>query len=144
MASEMRKALITGGAGFIGSHIAQALVAKGCRVTILDNLASGHIENLKGVMDRITFVQGDIQDEPILAQATKDCDVVFHQAAVVSVTKTVVDPIASTAINDLGTLKVLDAARLNNVRRVVLASSSAVYGDNPELPQGRIHGRPST
>lgn len=135
MEGEMKKALITGGAGFIGSHIAEALVSKGCRVTILDNLASGHIENLEGVMDDITFIQGDIQDEKTLAQATKDCDVVFHQAAVVSVTKTVADPIASTTVNDLGTLKVLDAACLNNVRRVVLASSSAVYGDNPELPK---------
>ena len=135
MANAINKALITGGAGFIGSHIAEALVQRGCAVTILDNLASGHLDNLDPVKDIITFIRGDIQDENTLADAVKGCDVVFHQAAVVSVTKTVAEPVSSTAVNDLGTLKVLEAARRNNVKRVVLASSSAVYGDDPQLPK---------
>jgi len=135
MANVIEKALITGGAGFIGSHIAEALVQQGCDVTVLDNLTSGHLENLDAVRDAITFVQGDIQDEKTLAEVAQKCDTVFHQAAIVSVTKTVAEPVSSTAVNDLGTLKVLEAARRNNVKRVVLASSSAVYGDDPQLPK---------
>jgi len=135
MAVEIKKALITGGAGFIGSHIAEALVTSGCQVTILDNLASGHLENIAAFSNRITFIKGDIRDDTILMQACNACDVIFHQAAIVSVTKTVDEPVSSAEVNDLGTLKVLDAARRSNVRRVVLASSSAVYGDDPQLPK---------
>jgi nucleoside-diphosphate-sugar epimerase len=135
MANSVKKALITGGAGFIGSHIAEALVQQGCSVTVLDNLTSGHMENLENIKDDITFVRGDIQDERTLGEVAKGCDTVFHQAAVVSVTKTVEEPVSSTAVNDMGTLKVLEAARRNNVKRVILASSSAVYGDDPQLPK---------
>jgi nucleoside-diphosphate-sugar epimerase len=135
MANAFQKALITGGAGFIGSHIAEELVHQGCQVTVLDNLASGRLNNLGAFKAGVNFVQGDIQDEPVLAQVVRGCDVVFHQAAVVSVTKTVSEPVPSTAVNDLGTLKVLEAARHNGVKRVVLASSSAVYGDDPQLPK---------
>lgn len=135
MASEMKNVLITGGAGFIGSHIAEALVARGCHVTVIDNLVSGNLKNIEGLKPKITFVEGDIRNEERLARAIKGCDIVFHQAAVVSVTKTVAQPVHSTEVNDLGTLKVLDAARKNNVKRVVLASSSAVYGDDPQLPK---------
>ncbi len=135
MSYTFKKALVTGGAGFIGSHLAQALVEKGCAVTVLDNLSTGQIENLSGFRDKLTFIEGDISDEAILMRALEGCDVVFHQAAVVSVTQTVRNPVSSTMVNDLGTLKVLDAARLKKVRRVVLASSSAVYGDDPQLPK---------
>lgn len=135
MANVFQKVLITGGAGFIGSHIAEELVHQGCRVTVLDNLSSGHLENLDPVKSSVDFFQGDIQDEQILADVVPGCDVVFHQAAVVSVTKTVTDPVQSTSVNDLGTLKVLEAARRSGVQRVVLASSSAVYGDDPQLPK---------
>jgi UDP-glucose 4-epimerase len=135
MAIDFQKALITGGAGFIGSHIAEELVRQECAVTVLDNLSSGHLENLETIEPGVDFVRGDIQDEQILADVISGCDVVFHQAAVVSVTKTVTDPVQSTAVNDLGTLKVLEAARRNGVKRVVLASSSAVYGDDPQLPK---------
>ena len=135
MVEDFKKALITGGAGFIGSHIAEELVHRGIQVTVLDNLSSGHPENLAEIKNNLTFVQGDIQDEKVLAHVTKGIDVVFHQAAVVSVTRTVAEPVSSGAINDLGTLKVLEAARGNRVRRVVLASSSAVYGDDPQLPK---------
>ena len=135
MATEIKKALITGGAGFIGSHIAEALADRGCAITVLDNLSSGHMRNLETVESAVDFVRGDIQDEQKLADVISGCDVVFHQAAVVSVTKTVTDPVGSTAVNDLGTLKVLEAARRSGVQRVVLASSSAVYGDDPQLPK---------
>ncbi len=128
-------ALVTGGAGFIGSHLVDALLEAGCRVTVIDNLSTGRLENLDSVMDRIAFVQGDIQDEDLLLDAAKGCEVIFHQAAVVSVPLTVEDPVGSAAVNDLGTVKVLDAARRNGSRRVVLASSSAVYGDDPTLPK---------
>lgn len=135
MAIEMKKVLITGGAGFIGSHIAEECVTRGCLVTVVDNLVSGHLSNLDSIRKAITFIKGDIRDEELMESAIKGCDVVFHQAAVVSVTQTVTDPVGSTDVNDLGTLKVLDAARRNDVRRVVLASSSAVYGDDPQLPK---------
>jgi UDP-glucose 4-epimerase len=135
MSFTFKKAIVTGGAGFIGSHLAQALVEQGCAVTVLDNLSTGRIENLSGIRDGITFIEGDISDDAILSRVLPECDVVFHQAAVVSVTQTVEDPVSSTMVNDLGTLKVLEAARLNKVRRVVLASSCAVYGDDPQLPK---------
>jgi nucleoside-diphosphate-sugar epimerase len=135
MAAHIKKALITGGAGFIGSHIAEELANRGCSIIILDDLSSGHLRNIEKIGSAVEFVRGDIQDEKKLADVISGCDVVFHQAAVVSVTKTVTDPVHSTAVNDLGTLKVLEAARLNGVRRVVLASSSAVYGDDPQLPK---------
>jgi UDP-glucose 4-epimerase len=135
MSFTFKKALVTGGAGFIGSHLVHALVEQGCAVTVLDNLSTGHIENLSGVLDRITFIEGDILDDAILSRVLPGCDVVFHQAAIVSVTQTIENPVSSTMVNDLGTLKVLESARLNKVRRVVLASSSAVYGDDPQLPK---------
>jgi nucleoside-diphosphate-sugar epimerase len=135
MAIAFQNALITGGAGFIGSHIAEELVEQGCGVTVLDNLSTGHLENLESIKSGVEFVRGDIQDEQVLAEVVPGCDVVFHEAAVVSVTKTVAEPVSSTAVNDMGTLKVLEAARQNGVQRVVLASSSAVYGDDPRLPK---------
>lgn len=129
------KALVTGGAGFIGSHIVTALTEQGCRVTVLDNLSSGRLSNLDHISNRIRFVQGDIRDADMLTAEMSGCDVVFHQAAVVSVTKTVEDPVGSALINDTGTLNVLETARKSSVRRVVLASSSAVYGDDPQSPK---------
>jgi UDP-glucose 4-epimerase len=135
MAFRFRKALVTGGAGFIGSHLVEALVGQGCAVTVIDNLASGHLANLDAVKDKVTVVQGDIKDERTLNRVVKGCDVVFHLAAVVSVTQTVKEPVASALVNELGTIRMLDAARTNDVRRVVLSSSSAVYGDAPQLPK---------
>ncbi len=135
MAFMFRRALVTGGAGFIGSHLVAALVGQGCDVTVLDNLASGHQTNLDTVKDKITFIKGDIKDERVLNRIIKGCEVVFHLAAVVSVTQTVKDPVGSALVNELGAIRVLDAARKNGVRRVVLSSSSAVYGDAPQLPK---------
>ena len=135
MTQMLKTVLVTGGAGFIGSHLAQSLVSKGCKVTVLDNLSTGRLENLSEIRDQINFVEGDITDESILLSAVQDCEAVFHQAAIVSVTQTVKQPVQSAAVNDLGTLTVLEAARRNNVGRVILASSSAVYGDDPQLPK---------
>lgn len=135
MRRKIRKAMITGGAGFIGSHIADALIKENVEVVVFDNLSSGNLKNLEHVKEKIEFVKGDIRDLDALARALEGCDTVFHQAAVVSVTKTVENPVDSSEVNDMGTLKVLEASRQNNVKRVVLASSSAVYGDDPRLPK---------
>jgi nucleoside-diphosphate-sugar epimerase len=132
---KISRALVTGGAGFIGSHLVDELVANRCRVTVLDNLSTGHRRNIDHLGDRIDFVEGDIRDSGLLNQVVKGCEVVFHQAAVVSVSQTVRDPSHSCEVNDLGTVRVLDAARRNGVRRVVMASSSAVYGDDPRMPK---------
>ncbi|MCB2145708.1 MAG: SDR family oxidoreductase [Deltaproteobacteria bacterium] len=131
----MSHALVTGGAGFIGSHLVDELVAGGCRVTVLDNLSTGHRHNIDHLGDRIDFVEGDIRDEGLLNRVVKGCEVVFHQAAVVSVSQSVQDPSHACEVNDLGTVRVLDASRRNGVRRVVMASSSAVYGDDPRMPK---------
>lgn len=129
------RALVTGGAGFIGSHLVDALVAEGWRVTVLDNLSTGTELNLKSVMDDITFCKGDIRDRQILEKAAQDCDVIFHLAAVVSVPQTIDNPVESALTNDMGTLYVLEAARKKNIKRVVFSSSCAVYGDDPQLPK---------
>jgi UDP-glucose 4-epimerase len=130
-----QSALVTGGAGFIGSHLVEALVAGGCRVTVLDDLSSGRVANLEPVMDRIAFVRGSICDRETVEKAAAGCEVVFHLAAVVSVPKTVEDPLGSAAVNETGSLNVIEAARGARARRVVFASSSAVYGDDPALPK---------
>jgi len=130
-----KRALVTGGAGFIGSHLVDELVEKGCQVTVLDNLSTGHLHNIEHLDDRIAFVEGDIRDAILLDKVTEGCEVVFHQAAVVSVTQSVQNPPHSCDVNDLGTVRVLDACRRAGVRRVVMASSSAVYGDDPRLPK---------
>ncbi len=132
---KFRNALVTGGAGFIGSHIVDALLKEGCRVSVIDDLSTGHPENLTHVKNRISFYQGDIQDRQLLKASAKGCDVIFHQAAVVSVPKTIDQPVASALINDIGTLCVLETARKGGIKKVVLASSCAVYGDDPALPK---------
>jgi nucleoside-diphosphate-sugar epimerase len=132
---KFKKALVTGGAGFIGSHLIDGLLMEGCQVTVLDDLSTGRLSNLSHVKEHITFHKVDIRDREILEEAAKHCDIIFHQAAVVSVPKTVDNPVDSAMVNDMGTLFVLEAARKNNVKRVVLASSSAVYGDDPVLPK---------
>ena len=135
MKLKYKKALVTGGAGFIGSHLVDALLSEGCAVTVLDNLSTGKLSNLEQAIDRITFYQGDLRNQEILINAAKDCDIIFHQAAVVSVPSTVNDPVDSAMVNEMGTLLVLEAARKNNIKKVVLASSCAVYGDDPDIPK---------
>jgi len=135
MRKKIGKALVTGGAGFIGSNLVDALLKEGAGVKVLDNLSTGRLENLEHVERQIEFKQGDIRDLETVKSICHGCDIVFHQAAVVSVPQTVGDPLMSAAVNDMGTLNVLEAARVAGVKRVVLASSCAVYGDDPELPK---------
>jgi nucleoside-diphosphate-sugar epimerase len=127
--------LITGGCGFIGSHIAEELAAEGHTVRVFDNLATGHIENLKGFAGRVEFVRGDIREPAALQAALRGIEYVFHEAALVSVAISVEQPEENDAINIRGTLNVLQAARAAGVKRLVIASSSAIYGNNPELPK---------
>ena len=131
----MKNVLVTGGAGFIGSHLVDGLLSAGCRVSVIDDLSTGHLSNLKHVYDQITFYRGDIRDQDLLPKATEGCDTVFHHAAMISVPRTVAQPVEAAMINDIGTLLVLETARTAGVKRVVLASSCAVYGDDPELPK---------
>ncbi len=126
--------LITGGAGFIGSHLARTLVEHGQQVTVLDDLSAGNLHNLAPIADKIHFIQGDICQLEQVADACKGVDYVLHHAALVSVAESVQDPQKTARINVLGTQHVLEAARQNQVKRVVFASSSAVYGTRTELP----------
>ena len=135
MQIDFNSALVTGGAGFIGSHLVETLLSAGCKVTVLDNLSTGNLFNLEAVMDHITFYKNDIRELEMLQKAAEGCDVIFHLAAVVAVQQTISNPVESAMVNDIGTINVLEAARAKNVRRVVLASSCAVYGDDPRLPK---------
>jgi UDP-glucose 4-epimerase len=132
---ERVKVLVTGGGGFIGSHIVDRLLAEGHGVRVLDNFATGRRENLLGVLSDIELVEGDIQSYERVHNAVSGCDVVLHQGALPSVPRSVQDPLTSNATNVTGTLNVLLAARDSGVRRVVYASSSSIYGANPELPK---------
>ncbi|MBX9681268.1 MAG: NAD-dependent epimerase/dehydratase family protein [Gemmataceae bacterium] len=127
----MDKCLVTGGAGFIGSHLVDGLLAEGFAVRVLDDLSSGKLENLAHVKDRIEFQQGDIVSREDVRKAVEGCSFIFHLAALPSVTKSVEDPLLSHTICATGTLTVLEEARLAKVKRVVYASSCAVYGDQP-------------
>lgn len=131
-----KRVVITGGAGFIGSHLADELV-EGNEVIIIDDLFSGKKENITNLLsrDNVQFIQSSITDLNMLQQALKGADYVFHQAAVSSVPRSVKDPMLSHQANITGTLSVLIAAKDNNVRKVVYASSSSVYGDTPTLPK---------
>ncbi|NLW51631.1 MAG: SDR family oxidoreductase [Candidatus Brocadiaceae bacterium] len=126
---------VTGGAGFIGSNIVRRLVADGHVVRVVDDLSTGRRENLDGLEGRIAVHEGSILDPALLAGACTGADCVIHQAALASVVGSVRDPVATNAVNVDGTLNVLVAARDAGVRRVVYASSSAVYGDTPPLPK---------
>ncbi len=129
------RALVTGGAGFIGSHIVERLLADGHEVRVLDNFATGHRHNLAEVGGDVELIEGDIQSFERAHTATRGCDVVFHEAALPSVPRSIQDPLTSNAVNVIGTLNVLLAARDSGVRRVVYASSSSIYGANPALPK---------
>jgi UDP-glucose 4-epimerase len=127
--------LVTGGAGFIGSHIVEALAAEGHAVRVFDNLATGHRENLDGVKAPYTWIAGDVRDTAALAAAMRGVEYVFHEAAMVSVPLSVEQPRECHEVNATGTLNVLLAAREAGVRRVVMASTAAAYGNNPALPK---------
>jgi len=128
------KALVTGGAGFIGSHIVDRLLADGHQVVVLDDFSTGHRSNLPE-HDALTIIEGDISNVDTVEECMQGIDWVFHKAAVASVPKTVNDPVGSSKVNYQGTLNLLEAARKNNVKRFVFASSAALYGDEPTLPK---------
>jgi UDP-glucose 4-epimerase len=127
--------LVTGGAGFIGSHIVAELVHRGERVRVFDNFSTGKEENLRAVRQDIELINGDLRDLEAVRYAISGVDYVLHQGALPSVIRSVDDPLASDACNVVGTLNLLIAARDAGVRRVVYASSSSVYGDSPTLPK---------
>ncbi|REJ68889.1 MAG: NAD-dependent epimerase/dehydratase family protein [Planctomycetota bacterium] len=127
----MRRFLVTGGAGFIGSHIATALVERGDEVRILDNLSTGHKKNLEHIASNVTFVEGDLLDEPLVEEVVDGVDCIFHQAALASVPRSVERPLDTNAACVTGTLTMLDKARRAGVRRLVYAASSSLYGDQP-------------
>ena len=129
------KITVTGGAGFIGSHLVERLLERGAEVTVLDNLSTSDVGNLGGMVDDIRFIEGDIRDRETVRKAVRGADTVFHEAALGSVPRSIEDPLTSNEINVEGTLNVLIAARDEGVRRMVFASSSSVYGDTPTLPK---------
>jgi nucleoside-diphosphate-sugar epimerase len=129
------RTLVTGGGGFIGSHLAAQLLEHGYSVRVLDNFATGRRSNIDALGDDVELIEGDIQSYERVNKAVAGCEFVFHQAALPSVPRSVQDPLTSNASNVIGTLNVLLASRDHGVRRVVYASSSSVYGANAELPK---------
>ena len=127
--------LVTGGAGFIGSHIVETLVKKGQKVRVLDNFITGKKEHLSKVMDKIELINGDIRNVKTLEKSLKGVTYVLHQAALRSVPRSIDDPVSSNDVNITGTLLLLQQAHAAKVKRVVIASSSSIYGDNPALPK---------
>ena len=130
-----KNVLVTGGAGFIGSHLVDSLVSAGCKVAVLDNLSSGNYANLKHLEGKFAFYRDDIRNQRAISTAAEGCEVIFHLAAIVSVPQTIEDPVESDAVNDTGTLLVLDTARRKKARRVIFSGSCAVYGDDRRLPK---------
>ncbi|MCA9561643.1 MAG: SDR family oxidoreductase [Myxococcales bacterium] len=128
------KVLVTGGAGFIGSHLVEALVARGDAVVVLDDLSTGKRANLAAVAEKVDLQVGSVADRAAVDRAIAGCEVAFHQAAIASVPKTIEAPVETNAVNFGGTLNVLEAARAAGTRRVIFASSAAVYGDEAPLP----------
>ncbi|HEX5761510.1 MAG TPA: SDR family oxidoreductase [Solirubrobacterales bacterium] len=129
------KALVTGGAGFIGSHLVSRLLREGDEVRVLDNFSTGARSNLAGLDDSIELIEGDIQSYERAHNAVQGCEIVFHQAALPSVPRSIQDPLTSNAVNVIGTLNLLLASRDSGVRRVVYASSSSIYGADRTLPK---------
>jgi UDP-N-acetylglucosamine/UDP-N-acetyl-alpha-D-glucosaminouronate 4-epimerase len=127
------KALVTGGAGFIGSNLARSLLERGHQVRVLDNFSTGHRSNLRDL--EVELVEGDLRSYERVATAVRGVEVVFHQGALPSVPRSIQDPLTTSAVNVEGTLNVLLAARDAGARRVVFASSSSVYGDAPGMPR---------
>lgn len=127
--------LVTGGAGFIGSHIVERLLANGEKVRILDNFSTGKPSNVAPFQGRVEIVEGDLRDPAALARAVAGCEVVYQQAALRSVPRSIDDPLANNDVNVTGILQLLVASKKAGVRRVVYASSSSVYGDDPTLPK---------
>ncbi len=132
------KYLVTGGAGFIGSHIVDDLLKKGKEVIVVDNFSTGNRDNLSSVISDIELVEGDIRDIDLMNELCKKCDYVLHQAALRSVPRSVDDPVSTNDVNINGTLNLLIAAREGGVKKFVYASSSSAYGDTRKLPKEEI------
>lgn len=128
-------ALVTGGAGFIGSHLAEAMVASGARVRVVDNLVTGHLENLEGIKGSIEFLQGDLADETTAKKAVQGVELIFHEAALPSVPRSVSNPRETHLACVQSTFNLLLAAKEEGVRRLIYAASSSAYGDQPTLPK---------
>jgi UDP-glucose 4-epimerase len=133
-------AFITGGAGFIGSHLADALIARGDSVTILDNLSTGSKENIAHILDKVTFVEGDIRNQELVEQLTKDVDVVLHMAAALGVQTIMHHTVESVSTNFTGSEVVMQAA-LKFDKRLIIASTSEIYGKNPKQPLSETDDR---
>ncbi len=130
-----KKYLVTGGAGFIGSHIVDELLKKGEEVIVVDNFITGKKENLSGVINDIELVEGDIRDKELMNKLCGECKIIIHQAALRSVPRSVDDPMSTNDYNITGTLNLLMAASESGVKRLVYASSSSIYGDTAQLPK---------
>ncbi len=135
----MARFLVTGGAGFIGSHIVARLVSEGHRVRVLDNLCAGSLANLADFGNAVEFHEGDLRDPLDVAKAVAGVEVVFHQAALASVPLSIERPLDTHAVCVTGTVNLLDACRKAGVRRIVYAGSSSAYGDSPEMPKRESH-----
>jgi UDP-glucose 4-epimerase len=131
----MRRCLVTGGAGFIGSHLVEALCRRGDEVRVLDNFSTGRRENLAGLEQSITLIEADLNDRSALEEAVKGVELVFHLAALPSVPRSVADPVGANRANVDATVGLLWQARQAGVRRVVYAASSSAYGNNPHFPR---------
>lgn len=130
----MRRVLVTGGAGFIGSHLVEELVRRGDWVRVLDNFSSGRRENLRSLGEAVEVLEGDLRDANQVRAAVRDVEMIFHQAAFISVPESMRDPETCFAVNVGGTVALLEAARQSGVRKVVLASSTAIYGEAETFP----------
>jgi UDP-glucose 4-epimerase len=131
--------LVTGGCGFIGSHLVEKLVQENYHVRVLDNLSTGKLENLSAVPpDKFEVVIGNVSDFDAVKNAVQDCTYVFHEAAIPSVPQSIADPLSTGRVNYSGTLNILEASRQCNVKRVIFASSAAVYGNEPTLPKHEL------
>lgn len=137
MSLQGKTVLVTGGAGFIGSHLTDALLAAGCHVRVLDNFSTGHRENLSSALEdpAFTLIEGDIRDMAVCRHAVQGCDYVFHEAALGSVPRSLASPEETVSVNVAGFVNVITAAKDAGVQRLVYASSSSVYGDEPQLPK---------
>ncbi len=129
------RVLVTGGAGFIGGHLIDALLGEGADVRVIDNFSTGRRENIARVAGRIDFIEGDLCDPEATARAVHGVDTVFHEAAIPSVARSVNDPVASNRANVSGTVELLQACRVAGVRKLVYAASSSAYGDTEVLPK---------
>lgn len=136
--------LITGGCGFIGSHLAEQLVALGAKVTVLDNLSTGSLDNIAHIKDHVKFINASITDKQACMDAARDIKVIFHLAALISVPESVKSPILCHEVNVDGLFNILEAARANNVKRVIFSSSAAVYGNTEAIVTETAHCNPGS